>query len=124
MIPVKLLLLALLALPVKTIPNTYSSQENCRLFVPNAFSPNRDGINDEFRPQAGAECAIQDYQLRIFDRRGALVFESNAPEQGWNGSFRRQRAPGGVYYYRISYRLSTSAEEEIIVLDGDVALMR
>ncbi|TAK34483.1 MAG: gliding motility-associated C-terminal domain-containing protein, partial [Saprospiraceae bacterium] len=57
--------------------------ENC-LYIPNAFSPNADGINDEF--QAYPACEIYNFRMKIFNRWGGLVFQSDDPETGWDGN--------------------------------------
>ena len=66
------------------------------LFVPNAFTPNGDGINDEFKPAA---VQLQAYQMNIYNRWGQLVFTTTAIENGWNG----ENSETGVYAYVITY---------------------
>ncbi len=69
------------------------------LFLPNAFSPNGDGLNDYYKPIAAG---LNAYIFEIYDRWGQLVY-SDAPEsKGWDGSFRGEVLPGGVYYFRLS----------------------
>ncbi len=53
-------------------------------YIPNAFSPNSDGLNDIFK---GTGIGIKDYTLMIFDRWGNQVFTSNNLEKGWDGTF-------------------------------------
>ncbi|MEZ5045073.1 MAG: gliding motility-associated C-terminal domain-containing protein [Saprospiraceae bacterium] len=74
--------------------------EQCptKLFVPNIFSPNDDHINDTFGPFA---TDIIRFRMKIFDRWGNLVFESFDLEQHWNGEWRNQPAPMGVYVWFI-----------------------
>lgn len=74
------------------------------VFVPNAFSPNGDGVNDVFRPFFSPLPTATDYELLIFDRWGALLFETNDPEQGWDGMFNGQRMPTGVFVYTLRYQ--------------------
>ena len=54
------------------------------LFVPNSFTPNGDGRNDIFIPE-GLGIKEGEYQLLIFDRWGAQIFESDSPAIGWDG---------------------------------------
>jgi gliding motility-associated-like protein len=75
----------------------------CNVFVPNAFSPNDDGINDAFEPQTAADCGFEAYHCSIYDRWGQLVFESKDPKNTWNGRFRNQNAPDGIYFYVFDY---------------------
>lgn len=73
--------------------------------LPNAFTPNGDGINDEFRGVGLGE-GINDFQLLIINRWGELIFESQSPDIGWNGNVRNtgKAAPTGVYTYTLRYR--------------------
>lgn len=56
---------------------------DCPVYVPVAFTPNGDGNNEWFRPIS--ECTFRSYHLRIFDRWGALVWETKKPEEAWRG---------------------------------------
>ncbi len=63
--------------------------------IPNVFTPNEDGINDTFKP------VLHDvglYKMTIVNRWGAILFETNDPEEGWNGFFMNERCPAGVYF--------------------------
>lgn len=123
MTSVKIVAIAMLTL----LSNTYSSsnlESNCKLYVPNVFSPNNDGVNDKFLPEPGPECILDDYLLKVFNRRGALVFESNALQDGWNGKYRGETAERGVYLYQIQYRMEGSSEENFEIIHGDIALIR
>ena len=71
------------------------------LVVYNGFSPNDDGINDYFIIQ-GIE-KYQDHTLQIFNRWGALVFESSAYSNDWNGSWAGAQLPDGTYFYVLQY---------------------
>ena len=53
-------------------------------YIPNAFSPNSDGVNDVFK---GTGIGIKTYTLMVYDRWGNLVFTSNDLETGWDGTF-------------------------------------
>jgi gliding motility-associated-like protein len=74
-----------------------------KVFIPNAFSPNGDGINDFFSIFANEDTKIIQ-QLNIYDRWGELIFikKDFAPNQeslGWDGTFREKKAMPGVYTY-------------------------
>ena len=64
-----------------------------KVYVPNAFSPNRDGINDSFEIYGND---IEAIQLYIYDRWGGLLYETNELS-GWNGRANGDWAPGGIY---------------------------
>jgi len=55
------------------------------LYIPNAFTPNSDGLNDGFKAQG---VGISEFKMQVFDRWGALVFESNDINNGWDGSIK------------------------------------
>jgi gliding motility-associated-like protein len=61
------------------------------LFVPSAFTPDGDGLNDQFRVQGNN---ISKYEIKIYDRWGTVVFASENMEEAWLGEGR----PGGSYY--------------------------
>lgn len=64
------------------------------IYLPNSFSPNADGINDVYRAVGNN---INKYELRIYNRWGELVFESNLITVGWDGNYGNMQAPAGVY---------------------------
>lgn len=67
-----------------------------RLFIPDAFTPNGDGLNDIFKPST---IGIKEYSFEIYNRWGENIFTSSAVQDGWNGSFKGNSAPQGVYVY-------------------------
>ena len=71
-----------------------------KLYIPNAFSPNNDGLNDLFRPTFIGPAAS--YRFNIYNRWGQLVFSSRIPGVGWNGVFQSKQQPAGVYVYYIT----------------------
>ncbi|MFN0200567.1 MAG: gliding motility-associated C-terminal domain-containing protein, partial [Bacteroidia bacterium] len=70
--------------------------EPSTLFIPDAFSPNGDGTNDEW---GISSTGFTTYQLWIYDRWGRVVFESQTPDAKWNGKSKGKDAPEGVYTY-------------------------
>ncbi len=99
--------------------------EDCReIFLPNAFSPNGDGINDRFYPQDGGD-VINISVMRVFNRWGGIVFENgdflpNAPDAGWDGKFQGKPAAKGMYVYYLEVRYRDRSEEQIA---GEVYLL-
>lgn len=71
-------------------------QDKCVQF-PSAFTPNQDGLNDRYQP--ACFCPVPSYKLTIFNRNGEMVFQTNNPQQGWDGYFRGQLQPNGAYVY-------------------------
>ncbi|MFM7015903.1 MAG: PKD domain-containing protein [Bacteroidota bacterium] len=66
------------------------------VFVPNAFSPNNDGQNEILYVRGNA---IKTMLLRVYDRWGELVFESNNKNNGWNGTYKNNPVDPGVFVY-------------------------
>ncbi len=78
-----------------------TSCESC-MHIPNAFTPNFDGVNDFFRPLSA--CDLIEYKLQIFNRYGTLVFESDEIDRAWNGQVKDGIiAQNAVYIYLINY---------------------
>ena len=93
------------------------------LYVPNAFTPDGDGINDKFGPVVqGAD--RKDYTFTIYDRWGEVVFESNHPEKKWDGSIKGDVSEGktDVYVWRLETKNKYTGKE--IVKRGHVTLIR
>ncbi len=92
------------------------------LYVPNVFSPNGDGINDEFRGFPG--CEISNFQLFVFDRWGDLVFQTTNPDEGWDGEMKAKKAQQGGFAYRIEFDYLNNGEIQHQSRQGSVNLMR
>lgn len=94
------------------------------LYIPNAFSPNDDGINDDFRIYSG-DPNVEIRQLMIFDRWGAKVFETRNLHIGhvlqwWDGTFNGKKLQAGVY----AYVLEITCTSGVIRWSGEVNLIR
>jgi len=96
--------------------------QNCNdcIWVPNAFTPNRDGINDKLGVRS--TCAVNSFSWHIYNRWGQLVFSTHDINTRWNGMFKADLAPVGTYYYYISY--STPLSPGVKMLRGDITLLR
>ena len=68
------------------------------LYIPNSFSPNSDGINDVFLVEG---TGIYEFELRIYDRWGELLFYTVDPGDAWTGGFKDYYVPDGVYTYQV-----------------------
>jgi gliding motility-associated-like protein len=73
------------------------------VYSPNAFTPDGDGINDEWRPLIKDQDEAL-YDLRVFDRWGQEIWTSNDPAQGWDGSVGGARGVTGVYVWKLATR--------------------
>ena len=84
---------------VDTIVRTIYIYADVRFYAPSAFTPNQDGRNDVFR---GYGEDIADYNMRIFNRWGSLIFESNDIDFAWDGTVNGMPVPNGMYVYEFT----------------------
>jgi gliding motility-associated-like protein len=94
--------------------------ERCVIYVPSAFTPNDDGLNEEFGP-VGIVSGTASYEFIIFDRWGRIVFETNDLYELWDGDIKGEPAPEGVYSYVIRVGNTALPPYELI---GTVTLLR
>ncbi|WP_118949884.1 gliding motility-associated C-terminal domain-containing protein [Taibaiella helva] len=94
----------------------------CQPLVPNAFSPNGDGMNDWFKPVLAADCPVSNYSLSVYNRFGQRVFFSAKPGQGWDGQFNGQPSEVGTYMYELRYTGGVRNISEY--KKGDINLIR
>ena len=71
-----------------------------KIFIPNAFSPNNDGQNDEFKPVT--DCSLQ-YSMQIFNKWGEIIFSTEDITKGWDGRYKGKKVQDGQYSYIIFY---------------------
>lgn len=100
---------------------TFEIDDKCvsEYYIPTAFSPNGDYNNDKFTPTL---VNFEDYSIRIFNRWGELMFESNDIHIGWDGKFDGKEVPLGVYYYNI--RFITTENGEYKTISGPIRVLR
>jgi gliding motility-associated-like protein len=103
----------------------------CRVFIPNAFSPNNDQENDVFKIYASPNHIKTIKSFRIFNRWGDLVFDApnkNTPftqfSDWWDGTFHDKPLPPDVFVYVIEVEYFDAAAGDKGVLKGDVTLIR
>lgn len=98
-------------------------KRNLDVFIPNAFSPNEDGVNDRFYVNAGE--GIQILEMQVVDRWGTMVFQRtniapNDPTVGWDGTFRGNIVPSGVLVYSVRLELPNGEE---VIQSGELAVV-
>ncbi|MBC7426162.1 MAG: gliding motility-associated C-terminal domain-containing protein [Bacteroidia bacterium] len=89
------------------------------VYIPTAFSPNDDGLNDKF--STSSVKSISDYKMLIFNRWGDLVFTEVNPGKGWDGNYMGTQCTEGVYMYRISFKHTNGKSYNF---SGTVTLLR
>ena len=83
------------------------------VFVPNAFTPDFDGLNDGFYPSGFGVTNIN-YGFYIFDRWGEKIFESHTKFEPWYGDYKNKLVPNGVYVWRIEYQDVNGKKHEAV----------
>lgn len=91
----------------------------CEPFVPNAFTPNNDGINEVFMPVF--DCEDNDFVLRVFNRWGDKIYDSENTGRGWNGGLNGYYAQDGMYIYEVEFSASSVERKK---LRGTFTLLR
>lgn len=105
---------------------TVTVNQNQNIYIPNAFSPNADGINDYFTVYADDRQVKSIRSLQIFSRFGDRVFhrggfQPNQPELGWDGYFRGELMNPAVFVWMAEVEF---VDGEVVVLSGEVSLVR
>ncbi|HYG52927.1 MAG TPA: gliding motility-associated C-terminal domain-containing protein, partial [Flavobacteriales bacterium] len=102
--------------------NVQFNKCDCFFYVPNAFTPDVDGLNDAFKPIY--DCSIKNYVFMVFNRWGELIFKSEDPDTGWNGTHRNIVSKEDVYVYKVKFTAVKGTVEEVQEYNGRVALLR
>ena len=95
-------------------------EDHFALFIPTGFTPNSDGKNEIFLPKVND---VVDYEFTIYARTGELIFHTNSPEMGWDGTVQGKPAPEGVYVWKIHYAKIGTPDEKMLKT-GTVTLIR
>jgi len=109
------------------INNCYASDSvdvlnNCYMDIPNAFTPNNDGVNDYFYPRQFLTKGLTSFKMDIFNRWGELIFETTSINgAGWDGKFNNVDQPEGVYIYIIDGTFIDGQSEHH---QGNITLLR
>lgn len=95
----------------------------CDVYIPTAFSPNGDGINDVF--EVYIPCGYDTAQaLNVYNRWGQEVFRSDGALSKWDGRVDGKEAADGTYVYQFTYQNAALIDKPIIKRKGEVVLMR
>lgn len=105
-----------------TMTKTIDVEPLVTYFLPNAFTPNFDGRNDEFRG-TGNLFGMTDFKMMIFNRWGERVFETTDPKEGWNGRIKNTGDVGieGVYVYMVTF---TGPRNKLFSYKGYATLLK
>ena len=109
------------------LPDCSINCKDPKVYIPNAFSPNYDGVNDVFTVYGKEDhCVEQIIDVSIFDRWGGQVYYTdiislNSTQFGWDGTDKGKPANAGIYVYYVNVLL---VDGRTIVLKGEVTLIR
>lgn len=92
--------------------------DNSVLYAPNGFTPDGDGVNDEWKPNGYNWKSIK---YMIFDRWGELIFESDNTSDGWDGTYKGILCKEDVYVYKILWMDNKSTKH---VIYGHISLIK
>lgn len=96
------------------------TQTICNIYIPSAFTPNGDGLNDRF--QIIGALYVKDFSMQVFNRWGQLIFTSTNAFEGWNGTQKGLALDPGIYTYRIRFTNIQNNEQRTV--RGTVSLLR
>lgn len=103
----------------ETGPISVSISES-KLEMPNAFSPNGDGINDVYKAKTGYQ-SIVEFHATIYNRWGQRLYEWDDPAGGWDGKYNGKEVKQGVYFVQVK---ATGADGRKFNIKKDVNLLR
>jgi len=106
---------------VDSICKVFTITTDLLVYVPNAFSPDGDGINEIFIPIITGY-SFEDYEFMIFNRWGELIFETNNPTMGWNGFYNGVMSKSEVYVWKLKVKPEEGTDAREFI--GHVTLLR
>jgi len=102
--------------------DTINVANDCYMDIPNAFTPNGDGVNDYFFPRQMLTKGMTSFSMNIYNRWGQLIYQTtNIDGRGWDGNFNGQQQAEGVYVYIIDVTFQDGQTEHH---QGNVTLLR
>jgi gliding motility-associated-like protein len=102
---------------ITSTSNETSVTPNMSIYVPNSFTPNGDGLNENFGAYSES---VKSFTMEVYDRWGELIFQSSDINMRWDGKYKGQAAPQGSYVYKI---LAKSITGKQITKKGSVNLI-
>ncbi|MBL7771758.1 MAG: gliding motility-associated C-terminal domain-containing protein [Chitinophagaceae bacterium] len=102
--------------------DTIEVKRDCYLNIPNAFSPDGDGMNDYFMPRNLLSSGVTFFRLTIYNRWGELIYSTTATDgRGWDGKFNGKLQPMGTYVYLVDVIFDNFVKKNY---QGNVTLIR
>ena len=108
-----------------SVERSLTLEKDKSLYVPTAFSPNDDGINDKFAPIRPKNVQIEDYDFAVFDRWGEVLFHTQSPDVGWDGlTMHNTKMQTGLYVWRMTATVNVCGAIKKIQKGGEITLLR
>ncbi|MDC3134346.1 gliding motility-associated C-terminal domain-containing protein, partial [Bacteroidota bacterium] len=104
-----------------TVYGTQIVEGDYAFFLPNSFTPNGDGVNDEFFP-VGDKISADNYSFKVFNRWGEMVFSTNEFGTGWDGKYQNNQVSTDAYVWKIDLVDATTGDPKSF--NGYVLLTR
>lgn len=101
-----------------TLKDSLIIYDSFKLYIPSAFSPDDDNVNDIFMAYG---VGVQTFEMLIFNRWGELIFESKDQTEGWDGKVNNQYAPTDYYFYKI---ITTDPDGKSYPFIGEILLKK
>ncbi len=96
----------------------------CNIFVPTAFSPNNDGINDEFQAFINCDIPMKVKRFQVFNRWGNLIFNQfNTNDIRWNGQVNGVQMQEGTFVWYMEYEIEKDGKTETKIEYGDFTIV-
>lgn len=103
---------------IKVIPSPLAC---CKyIFIPNAFTPDKNGINDIFKTMS--EIELSNFKFSVFNRWGELLWQTKNELSGWDGHYKNEPQPLGTYFYMLEYECTFDYKK--YTKSGDFILIR
>jgi gliding motility-associated-like protein len=109
-----------------TAYSTIVYQEELIFYLPNTFTPDDDDYNQTFQPVFTSGFDPLDFNMKIYNRWGELIFESNDASKGWDGSYGSkgevELVQDGTYTWKLEFKVTKNDERKMVV--GHVNIIR
>ena len=92
---------------------------DCTSYLPSAFTPNGDGLNDVLKPRLAGIKALK--RFTVYDRHGVIVFNTSREETGWDGKYKGMMLNTGVFAWIIEF---TNNDDQTVFQKGTITLIR
>ncbi len=105
-----------------TVVNYIKVTDAIIYYIPNTFTPDNDEFNQHFQPIFTAGFDPYDFNMKIYNRWGEIIFESNDASVGWDGTYGGKIVQDGTYSWKIEFK--TLSTDERIMITGHVNIIR